>query len=199
MAKYSIEINGPRCEPVIFNPTGSRVRGRWDFAKNAHRDKSEVLKALAYEVPQIPGKVIAIDTDEKKGRIFDPLSTGAGAAILAKVNEIFKNHGTVLEEGRAHPAEDYALTIDSTKDWLYWMRRLVDSKLAEHTSGSVELPTLDEIKAMPGRRLADPLNSSAQTLKAPDDQALYGLYKYADEVAVRPSRKDSTPAPAPAA
>lgn len=192
MAKYSIEICGPRCESVIFNPTGTRVRGRWDFAQNAHRDKAEVMKALAYEVPQIPGKIIALDTDERKGRIFDPLSTGAGAAILAKVNEIFKGHGTVMEEGRAHPSEDSTLTVDSVKDWLYWMRRLVDAKLAVIVPGSLDLPALDDIRAMPGRRLADPLNSSPQTLKSPDEQALYGLYKWADEVAAKLTRKQET-------
>lgn len=197
MAKYSIEINGPRCESVIFAPTGTRVRGRWEFSKNAHRDKAEVLKSLAYNVSTIPGKVIAVDTEEKKGRILDPLSTGEGAKILAKINEVFKEHGTVMEQGLAHPAEDYSLTIDSLKDWLFWMRRLVDAGLAECTSGSTVLPELDEIRAMPGRRLADPLNSSQQSLKAPDDQALYGLYKWADEV--KPRRGQQEPAGAPAA
>lgn len=193
MAKYSIEINGPRCESVIFNPTGMRVRGRWEFAKNAHRDKAEVLKTLAFDVPAIPGKVIALDVEEKKGRIVDPLSTGEGAKILAKVNEVFKDHGTVMEQGLAHPAEDHVLTVDGVKDWLFWMRRLVDAGLAVVTSQSPELPPIDEIRAMPGRRLADPLNSNQQSLKAPDDQALYGLYKWADEVSPR-SRKQTEPA-----
>lgn len=192
MAKYSIEINGPRCESVIFNPTGMRVRGRWEFAKNAHRDKAEVLKTLAFDVPVIPGKIIALDVDDKKGRIIDPLSSGEGAAILKKVNEVFKDHGTVMEQGLAHPSEDHVLTTDSVKDWLYWMRRLVDAGLAVVTSQSPELPPLDEIRAMPGRRLADPLNSNQQSLKAPDDQAQYGLYKWADEV--KPRRGQQEPA-----
>lgn len=189
MAEYSIEISGPRDESIIFAPTQTKVRGRWDFQRTAHRDKLDSMKRLAYEVPVIPGKVIALNTSTKQGCIFDPLSTGEGAKILEKINAIAKEFGD--PESKAHPREDYKLDANGVKDWLYWMRRKLDNNEAVLVPGSAELPTLAEIAELPGRRLADPFNTSPQTLKAPDDQAPYGLYKYADERPLDPGKGKS--------
>ncbi len=185
MAQYSIEVNGPKDESIIFAPTQTKVRGRWDFQRTAHRDKSEVLKRLAYEVPMIPGKVIALDSDAKKGCIFDPLGSGEGKAILEKINAIAKDTGG--EVTAAHPTENYVLDVHGVKEWLYWMRRQVDAGMATVVPGSANLPTLEQIAELPGRRRADPFNTGPQTLKEPDDQASFGLYKYADERPVDPT------------
>lgn len=179
MAVYSIEVNGPRDESIIFAPTQTKVRGRWDFRRSAHRDKSESMKRLAFEVPVIPGKIISLNTEAKAGCIVDPLASGEGAKILEKINLIASETGGT--ETKAHPREDYKLDVHGMKDWIYWMRRKLDSNEATLCEGSTEIPTLEEIADWPGRRLADPFNTQPQTLRKPDDQAQYGLYKYADE------------------
>jgi hypothetical protein len=179
--QYAIEIAGPKNERVRFAPTGETLRGRWDQAVTAHRDKGDAMKAIAATASVIPGRVIVVETDKLRAKIIDPLAQPAGKPLLEKLNAVFKAHSEVFGgEVKPHPDQDHTLTADTLKDWLYWMRRLVDSKLAVIADGYKALPTLDEIRQMPGRRVADPNYTGQCDAKTPDSEK--GLYKWTDEV-----------------
>jgi hypothetical protein len=188
MPQFVIEIAGPKNENVIFSPTRTKVRGRWDNAKTMHRDRGEAMKKLAMAAPSIPGKCILLDTDKMVGEIFDPLKdTREGQVALQAIKQVFKEYstefGTATPEG--HPRETYPkLTPDDVKTWAFYMRNLLDTKMAEVVAGSAKLPTIDEIRKWPGRRLRDPLNDGQQTSKTEEESRLnnYGLYPFADEV-----------------
>lgn len=198
MAEYQIEVCGPRNEYVFFPPVPSVVnhrgglRGRWDFGKTAHRDKGEGswLKELAYEVQQIPGIVIAVNTTKMQGLVYDPLSVAPGAAILQKVNELRRRiEGAGYEIQGAWPRVDRKLDVNTLKEWLYWMRRILDRGEAEIVPGSGQIPTLEAIQAMPGRRRADPYYTGQSMARSAEESAnfgngTFGLWPWADEVAV---------------
>jgi hypothetical protein len=191
MSQYAIEVAGPHNDNLIFSPLQQKLRGRWDMAKVSHRDKTEGMKMLALAVSVIPGQVVALNVDKSIGRIVDPLNDKDGKAILDKCNGVFAQYREVFGgQHDPHPDTTHNLNVDQVKTWLYAMRRLVDSGLAVPVSGGNPLPELDQIRAMPGRRRADPNYTGQHILTEPDDgKSAYGLYPWADEVAEKPGRK----------
>lgn len=188
MPQYAIEIAGPNNDRVLFPPLGAVIRGRWDQAKTAHLDKGEAMRALALVAHTIPGRMIAVDTDKMLGKVVDPLGHESNKGLLEKLNAVFKAHSLVFGGG-VKPYEDQtvSLTVDTVKDWLYWMRRLVDNGMAQEVgAGYKSLPPLEDIRKMPGKRRADPLYTGPQTAKSPDSEA--GLWPWADEVPVEGKR-----------
>lgn len=185
MPDFAIEVSCPRNEYWIFPPTGARLRGHFSSSKVAHINKSsEALKKLFFSIAEIPGMVVRVNTDKMTGEIVDPLEvTPEGRNTLRTINEIFKSHGEAFGESKAWPTQKIDLTPDTLKDWLFWMRRGLDAKYAV-PAGGTPLPPLDEIRALPGRRVADPLYSGQCSLESPDPRAQYGIYKWADEVPV---------------
>ncbi len=207
MAEYQIEIAGPRNEYIFFPPVPAVVnhrnglRGRWDFGKTAHRDKSEGwIKEIAFSVPVIPGMVIAVNDSLMMGSVYDPLSLPDGAVILQKVNDIRKQYeGAGFEPQQAWPTVKQKLDINGLKEWLYWMRRILDRGDAIPVPGSATMPDLETIRARPGRRKADPFYTGQATAKSADNSANfgtegYGIYPWADEVPVDPKGKAKEPA-----
>lgn len=195
MPRYTIEICGPRNEGAIFPPLGysERLRGRWDMAKTAHRNKGqdeagEAFKALSLEVSVIPGLFISLDTDAKKAQIIDPLGeTPDGRKIQSKIREVFKRFsgGNPLNCGADPRATQTIerLSIDQIKTWLFYMRTMVDNNAAVKEMSSADLPTIDAIKRMPGRRASDPACTLPQRAKS-EQNAMDSreLYPWADEV-----------------
>ena len=176
MAKYSIEIQGPQNNYALFIPTKERLRGRWDFRNTTHRDLSEELKEIARVAGVIPGRVVSLDTAAKKGSIIDPLKeTADGRKIMAAINDIYRRY-SVSSGGQKSPHEtqEYELDQDTVKEWMFYMRSLVDQGLAQYVPGTTELPDIDTIrKTVVGKRRKDPLSNSR------DDD---GGTKYTDEV-----------------
>ena len=165
--KYKIEIVGPLNERVAFPPVGKVLRGAWYSHVVAMKDKAAPLKELS-QIPEIPGMIVAIDTTPDstgrcKGAILDGLTSPQGKAIQPRLEEIFKRNTAQLGTNYA-PAEreEYELYEDDVKNWMYWMRRLSDLGFAKKYGNDPELPTLDEIRQMPGKRLNDPWNTGPQ-------------------------------------
>ncbi len=202
MTIYAIECCGPKNESFIFAPERIKVRGRWDSSKIAHRDLDEVMKQITMLVPVIPGQYIILDTSREVGHIVDPLgSTPEGKEVLAKLQSVYKQYPETTGGSTTFiPEVKQKLDHDGMKNWAYAMRRLIDSKnavLASFPGAAVSnLPSLEEIAAWPGKRLADPLNTGEQSAKTPEqaDQN-NGIYKYADEVAI-PSKSSKASAKA---
>jgi hypothetical protein len=193
MAQYAIEICCPRNENAIFNPLQRKLRGRWDMAKVSHRDKSEAMKELALAVPSIPGQYVAVHVEKAQGKVIDPLGLPEFKSTLDKCNEIFERYAGEFGRGgirRPHPETTQVLDANALKTWLFCMRQLVDSGMATPAPGSDALPTLDDIRKMPGKRRIDPNYTGQHSLSTPDDGSRpYGLYPWADEVSAEASRR----------
>jgi hypothetical protein len=166
MAKYTIEIDGPRNERVIFAPTQSfpPLRGRWKAHAVAGRGKSPAMNALS-SVEFIPGICVELDTSKKQGRTFDPLrETDEGRRIWRTVKSILVDQKQDFGSGHEpwQTAVHERLDADAIKLWLWHMVQLVESGLARVVSGSDRLPSVDDVRAMPGRRRKDPMNTAYQ-------------------------------------
>lgn len=152
--KYILEIADDKNRGVIFGPLGVRLRGRWDSAKVAkfQHSESSSLGALYERVPVIPGMFVWIDLDKKAAGAFDPLEkTDNGRKLMDSIrNHYQKNESTVVRPADEIQIEN--MNPDQIKDFLYWMRRILDDQKAVVVIGSSELPSLDAIKKMPGKR-----------------------------------------------
>ncbi len=174
--KYQIQVAGPANEWLVFGPTGQRLRGRCEFAR-CQRNWADSVKELAQACPVIPGIILEIDTDRGIGTILDPLKeTREGKEIFAKVQAVYQRHPQMFgEEVTPWPKSEHKLDADGVKTWLWAFRSAVDCNLAIVPASSEPIPKQEDISAMPGRRVRDPLNSGPQTNE---------LSKYADEVPV---------------
>lgn len=140
------------------------LRGRWSSSVVAYADKSEALKSMS-SVPIIPGIHIWLDVRERKAGIYDPLrDTDEGRRIWTDVKKILDRYAFAFGGPYApwEPVTQDNLTIDDIKGWAFHMRTALDGGLAQYVPGSEQLPTIDKIKAMPGKRKADPWNSGRQ-------------------------------------
>lgn len=182
MPVFAVEVCSADNSYWIFPPAQMRLRGHFSAAAVAHVNKtSDALRRLLSEVHDIPGIVIRVDSERMRGEILDPLaSTPEGTKLLARINEIFAgNPGDFPASQRGWDSVPQELTNNTLKDWLYWMRRGIESGVAK-LIGQTPLPSLEQIQAMPGKRIADPLYTGQSTGEAPGGQ--YGLNKYTDEV-----------------
>jgi len=150
-----IEIATPKNQNYMFGPLGHvRIRGRWDFNKVAGRFSHESMKAINKITSIIPGECLAVDIEAKRCRLFDPLrETEKGQALWAKIAPIIDEYHSHFQcgSGLREPIVRDNCDADTIKTWLYYMRRAVDANYAK-VLGNKPLPSLDEIKAMPGRR-----------------------------------------------
>lgn len=166
MAKYSIEVAGPGNEYTVFIPTKTRLRGRWDFRNTSHRRPSEELGELSRVAPVIPGILISLDTTTRKGQHVDPLKeTDGGRKVLASVNAVQRRYSPVGEgDKKAYETQIFEeLTNDQIKEWMFYMRSLVDQNLAQYVPGSTELPDIQTIrKTVVGKRRKDPMANSRE-------------------------------------
>lgn len=189
MARYIIEIAGPRNERHCFGPIGQTLRGRYDFSNIAHRDKSESMKALS-RVSVIPGICVELDTDKAIGRVFDPLrETEEGRRKWAEISAVVREYQ--FEFGNATQlmeTQEYSeLSQDDIKTWMFEMRKVVDAGYARMIS-EAKLPSSVEIRTkVPGKRVRDIWNSGEQTRGDGYGGAEANLAKYADLVEVAPA------------
>lgn len=168
MAKYLIELQGPNDERVMFAPIGKQpLRGRLDSGNINGRRLLPVQIAFFSQVKTVPGLVLELDTEKKRGRYFDPLGeTEAGRTILRKINSIFERselRQVTGGEKKAWDTAEYKLNTDSVKEWAFHMRTLIDCDLAKPAPGSTMLPEAEEIlKTWPGKMRRDPLSDNRE-------------------------------------
>lgn len=173
--RITIEIAGDQNQGHVFAPLGEKLRGRWDTARAPRRGMSEGLAELLSAVPVIPGECLMLEITGKKmeGRRFDPLrETPDGKQLWAKIEPIIARHqrefGNIrrLREPAIHKLSEFG--DDGTglvKDWLWAMRQAVAAGHARLVDGSDELPSIEKIRAMTGKRSRDPRNSGPQEEK----------------------------------
>lgn len=168
-----IEINGPKNESALF--LGRPLRGRWDYSRVMHRDKSPGHKRLATTVPVIPGMCVEVDTDKRTGRIFDALmETREGRQAFERMKVVIDQHPQEFDGNvHPHPTAVHELTVDEIKDWAWHMSELVSTGFATVLAGT--MPGKETIRKWPGKRLRDPNNTGRQENE---------LAKYVDEVPV---------------
>jgi hypothetical protein len=152
MAETIIEISGGKNDSVYWPITSDRLRGRWNSVHTAGFQLSPWLSDIVRIAPTIPGIHIALDIQERKARIFDPLvETDEGRELWAQLEPVYKSRkpGKVRLMDTSVFAD---LSDDAVKTWAFNMRSLLDGKMAAKVSGP-ELPSASEIrKKMPGRR-----------------------------------------------
>lgn len=194
MAVYKVEVNGPQNDSLVFSPTRTKLRGRWDMSRVAHRDKHEAMRKLAFACPTIPGQAIEIDTDKGTARIYDLLAeTNDNRKILSNANAVFSNYRSEFEGPKTPQSEQqYKLGPNEIKTWVYVIVQCVATNYMTVLPGSSPLPSEETIAAMPGKRRRDPLNTGNQTAKSSDENEK--LYAWVDEVEVPAGNK--TPAKA---
>lgn len=171
-----IEIDGPQNEGVLF--LGRKLRGRWDYSRVMHRDKSAGHKRLASSVQVIPGQCVELDTEKKTGRIFDALAeTREGRLVFEKIKAISEQHPSEFDGNmQPHPTATHELTFDEIKDWAWHMASIVTPDNSGNTYARVlagTIPSKEEIRRWPGKRLRDPNNTGRQEGE---------LQKYVDDV-----------------
>jgi hypothetical protein len=156
--EITIEVCGPNNERAKFIPTSEMLRGRWRALAIARFDTHSFLKQLMSRVSEIPGICLAIDVEKAIGRRFDPLKeTAEGRKIWKDVESILKEFESNIGAMRPWPEARYErMGPDQIKSWLYYMRRMIDGKKAVYAFGSQELPTIQQIAELPGRRMMMP-------------------------------------------
>jgi hypothetical protein len=160
---YEIEVAGRANQNLLFAGNSQVLRGRWDAANVSHLEPSAELRQLHGITNVIPGIRIQIDEKRQLIRVHDPLETTEdGKAILAKIRAFFAANKGKFEDGKATPESTDEWTKDNVKNWLYWMRRALDAGHAIKTPESESLPSLAAIRAMPGKRIAEPFNNNTR-------------------------------------
>lgn len=157
-----IEVGDKRNNQKMFSPTRTILRGSWAKANLVSDERVEQVETI----PDIPGIRILISPVRRTALIFDPMSLPENTQLNRDVQEaIKKNFGTQCGPMEKIAYEDMSDT--AIKTWLYYMRRMVDGSKtngvqwtdAKIVAGS--LPTMAEIKALPGMIEMEHFNASA--------------------------------------
>jgi hypothetical protein len=143
---------------VYFGPASRRLRGRFSVSMLSTADPSERLKVLMNRVNEIPGEIVYIDLAKKQWGIRDPLHKPKEDSVNAKkVAAIRKTTKEAFgQEGEVKTSPTTAVPLkseDDVKNILYWVRRLIDERLAEFTPTSGKMPLMEAIEKLPGRRI----------------------------------------------
>lgn len=176
---------------LLFSPAKRVLRGEYDGALLAQFDMNERMRSFMAAVQRIPGEHVWVDATSGKMEwgTFDPLYEPKSPAmkrkaetITARMKDLFKQNIRFRK-----PSTRKIDDISDLKNVLYWMRRAVDSGKARVIG--VELPSMEDIKSMPGRR--DPWNG----VQPSHDEVTAGHVNKFDYYVAPPESKESkTPA-----
>lgn len=162
--ELTIESANSRLGPVVFNPTKSKLRARFNKGSmigDEHVASTDMLP------DGIPGQRITINIRERRAVIFDPLELPEYRDMLATITAA--NRSTPMGKAATYyPRETYEnLTNSEIKTWLYEIRKLLDQPThmtpgwgrdnrPERRGGPLailidgKIPTRQEIEDMPG-------------------------------------------------
>ena len=152
--RYVIEVKHDRNNSLLFGPLSATLRGRWEFHRVARFpiNENSGLTALMETAPVIPGMYIWVDLEKNQGGAYDPLrETEQGRRLMTKIQSHYKTVDNRVVEP-ADPIEVNGMDADLLKDFLYWMVRAVEDGNAQVVGGAPELPSLEDVKKMPGKR-----------------------------------------------
>lgn len=156
---FVVEIANSRNGSVMWPINQTVLRGRWARANVPSASFPERLERM----PDIPGMHIAIDTSRGVGKIFDPLSLPTHKDLLEAINVSHQGaFGTV--GGPERSIEVRQMSDDVIKTWLYWVRRMMDSKDCICREGLV--PSMEAIIKLPGAYATNVFDASIHIPKA---------------------------------
>ena len=156
MSEIVIECHMGNNGSPVFNPLERSLRGHWSNTKIPGQEMRPALRNM----PDVPGINIAIDPELRTCRVFDPLETDKSTweridSIITANQQHFDGRMKPWDEVKQENIDD-----DTLKTWLWWMARLVESKKARAVLG--ELPSKEDILAMPGEARVQQFNSHYQ-------------------------------------
>ncbi len=165
---FEIEIASERNHSYSFAPTLEVLRGRWASANVAHLEPGAVLRQVHQAAPIIPGMRVRVDVANRTLTVYDPLKeTEEGQKIWARISAIFEQNEEVFgADIKPVDSSRVEFSVDAVKEWLYWMRRAINAGHAIKTPESSEIPTLEEVKKLPGKRQAEPWNITSASKPA---------------------------------
>lgn len=173
---FIVELGDDSNRTISLDTMRLRLRGDFSLSKlhkrkQGGRDVGQIMQ----QMPDIPGMRIMVDYHAQKCRIFDPLETPEYKDVLVRVNQVAQEATAVKQSGgKFTPVEavEHKLDKDKMKTLCLELVRLVEDKQARVVAG--ELPTEEQLAAMPGRKLFDPWNNSPRKPKYEDDaEAFY--------------------------
>lgn len=137
---------------LVFSPAGRRLRGEYDTNLLGRYDLNERMRLFTTRVGSVPGERVWIDIQAKKWGTVDPLHKPETPSLKRKAEKLVEQMQSIFGQ-RVKFTEPLTKDIgdpDEAKNVLYWMRRALDANHAKTVGG--DLPSMDEIKAMPGKR-----------------------------------------------
>ena len=120
---------------IEFAPLSKSYRGRWKregMHTGATSQKSRVCEL------ELAGQAIALNVQEKRGRIVDLASDEECEEALQNLSDAIKVRSAFHKECRAHPEETHKLGKQDVCNWWHWMKRLVDGGMAKLIAGRFE-------------------------------------------------------------
>lgn len=170
LPSFTVEFGDACCRTITINTLKLRVRGAFAISTLHKRDQGgrDIGAAMA-RMPDIPGMRLAFDGRTRQARLFDPLEESPD--LLARINAVSKAAPAIIKTSREWtfvPATTHDFSnADRLKTLLHELALKRESKSLTIIEG--DLPTLEMLDAIPGRRLNDPWNSSAIKPRYADD------------------------------
>lgn len=166
-----------------FAPAGRNLRSRVDSRHLLKHDISLELKAFFERVRVIPGECVWVDLTKGEWGTYDPLyKPEEGTPLQRQSEKIIDLMAEFFTGGQRvkfiKPVTNQLAGPSDAKNILYWMARAAKAKYASVPTGEPALPSIDSIKAMPGKRRVDYGTSTS------DPQTKEILSQYEHEVPV---------------
>jgi hypothetical protein len=174
--RFEVEVSSDCNGSLLFTPATKKLRGAWRNSEASRFEAGKDIRQMAYAVGDIPGIRIFVDLAQDKCGYYDPLLADKRYEDLAaKLQEYLKKTPLGPSNGVSF-TKAYLIekpTPTNLKTWLHWMRQALDSKYVEVPTGKPDLPSLDDIRKMPGRR-----ETGGNPLVDPESKAAIAAYQY---------------------
>ena len=123
--KVTVEIAGPNCESVYWQPLRRKIRGRFDF----HKPRGANARAMLDEFPQpIPGQMIEVDLSTGETAIVEPLRLTEHKVTAERLKKKLNCEFAPVRE------EVGKLDLPTA---IFWLNRIVNDGLAVVIKGDL--------------------------------------------------------------
>ncbi len=141
--KFAVEIADRKNRSVKW-PLDERIlRGRWE---KANLPNGTTVNE-SFNMPDLPGLVLKIDTAAKEASIYDPLAMPQQAKLLERAKKA-NLAAFGADASPEEPVKYVHMTDHEMKSFVYYVRRLIDTEQCRVLAGTV--PLMTEIDQMPG-------------------------------------------------
>ena len=164
---FVAEFGDAKNRNFLWNIDQRELRGRW---KKSNLPRNSSFDERFAGMPDIPGMVLSLKSDQRRARFYDPLGRPENKNILELAKKVcLETFGT-----KRGPAADIAfdhMTDDDIKSFCYWARRFLDMEQLTVVNGTV--PKMDEIRTFPGKVLFSGFDSDSETMRLRDVPTKY--------------------------